>query len=91
MLETLAEEPYEPLQLSFLRALSLKTALLLAVTSAKRVSESCAQEHKEFISVENDGWMHFCPPPLAADREATSHLLCPVQMLICYVESLALV
>ena len=42
MLEALVTEPFEPLELSSLIALSWKTALLLALTSAKRVSELTA-------------------------------------------------
>ncbi|KAK5898201.1 hypothetical protein CgunFtcFv8_015639 [Champsocephalus gunnari] len=42
VLEALVTEPFEPLELSSLKALSWKTALLLALTSAKRVSELTA-------------------------------------------------
>ena len=42
MLEALVTEPFEPLELSSLKALSWKTALLLALTLAKRVSELTA-------------------------------------------------
>ncbi|KAK5928408.1 hypothetical protein CgunFtcFv8_013474 [Champsocephalus gunnari] len=42
VLEALASGPFEPLELSSLKALSWKTALLLALTSAKRVSELTA-------------------------------------------------
>ena len=42
VLEALVTEPFEPLELSSLKALSLKTALLLALTSAKRVCELTA-------------------------------------------------
>ena len=42
VLEALTKGPYEPMKHSSLRALSFKTALLLALTSAKRVSELCA-------------------------------------------------
>lgn len=42
VLEALTRDPYEPLDRSSLKALSFKTALLLALTSAKRVSELCA-------------------------------------------------
>jgi len=42
VLEALTRDPYEPLECSSLKALSFKTALLLALTSAKRVSELCA-------------------------------------------------
>ena len=40
--EALVSDPYEPLERSSLKALSFKTALLLALTSAMRVSEVCA-------------------------------------------------
>ncbi|XP_044229420.1 ovarian cancer G-protein coupled receptor 1-like [Thunnus albacares] len=40
--EALVSDPYEPLEHSSLKALSFKTALLLALTSAMRVSELCA-------------------------------------------------
>ncbi|XP_044229424.1 G-protein coupled receptor 4-like [Thunnus albacares] len=40
--EALVIDPYEPLECSSLKALSFKTALLLALTSAMRVSELCA-------------------------------------------------
>ena len=39
VLEALVSEPFEPLELSSLKALLWKTALLLALTSAKRLSE----------------------------------------------------
>ena len=39
VLEALVKGPFEPLELSSLKALSWKTVLLLALTSAKRVSE----------------------------------------------------
>jgi len=42
VLEALVTEPFEPLELSSLKALLWKTALLLALTSAKRVSELTA-------------------------------------------------
>jgi len=42
VLEALVTEPFEPLELSSLKALSWKTALLLALTSARRVSELAA-------------------------------------------------
>ena len=42
VLEALVSDPYEPLECSSLKALSFKTVLLLALTSAKRVSELCA-------------------------------------------------
>ena len=42
VLEALVTEPFEPLELSSLKALSLKTALLLALTSARGVSELAA-------------------------------------------------
>ena len=42
VLEALVTEPFEPLEHSSLKALSLKAALLLALTSAKRVSELTA-------------------------------------------------
>ncbi|KAL3060782.1 hypothetical protein OYC64_015181 [Pagothenia borchgrevinki] len=42
VLEALVTGPFEPLELSSLKALSWKTALLLALTSAKRVSELTA-------------------------------------------------
>ncbi|XP_042290128.1 G-protein coupled receptor 4-like [Thunnus maccoyii] len=40
--EALVIDPYEPLECSSLKALSFKTALLLGLTSAMRVSELCA-------------------------------------------------
>ena len=42
VLEALVTEPFEPLELSSLKTLSLKTALLLALTLAKRVCELTA-------------------------------------------------
>ncbi|XP_034057473.1 uncharacterized protein LOC117536645 [Gymnodraco acuticeps] len=42
VLKALVTEPFEPLELSSLKALSLKTALLLAFTLAKRVCELTA-------------------------------------------------
>ena len=42
VLEALCKGPYEPIERSSLKALSLKTAFLLALTSAKRISELCA-------------------------------------------------
>ena len=42
MLRALGEHPFESLQDISLKFLSLKTALLLALTSAKRVSDLCA-------------------------------------------------
>ena len=39
VLEALVSDPYEPKECSSLKALSLKTVLLLALTSAKRVIE----------------------------------------------------
>jgi len=42
VLEALVTEPFEPLELSSLKALLWKTALLLALTSAKRLSELTA-------------------------------------------------
>jgi len=42
VLEALVTEPFEPLELSSLKALSWNTALLLALTSANRVSELTA-------------------------------------------------
>ena len=42
VLEALVTEPFEPLELSSLKPLLWKTSLLLALTSAKRVSELTA-------------------------------------------------
>lgn len=42
MLRALGNPPFEPLAQASLRILSLKTALLLALTSAKRMSDLCA-------------------------------------------------
>ena len=42
VLEAVVTEPFEPLELSSLKVLSLKTALLLALTSARGVSELAA-------------------------------------------------
>lgn len=42
VLEALCETPFEPLNQIPLKMLSLKTALLLALTTAKRVSDLCA-------------------------------------------------
>lgn len=42
VLRALGNPPFEPLPQTSLRLLSLKTALLLALTSAKRVSDLCA-------------------------------------------------
>ena len=42
VLEALVSNSYEPLEGSSLKSLSFKTALLLVLTSAKRVSELCA-------------------------------------------------
>ena len=54
VLEALVSDSYEPLERSLLKPLSFKTALLLALTLAKRVSDVsepllCSQEHKEFL------------------------------------------
>ncbi|XP_044229399.1 ovarian cancer G-protein coupled receptor 1-like [Thunnus albacares] len=46
--EALVSDPYEPLERSSLKALSFKTALLLALTSAMRVSELFHSEEEDF-------------------------------------------
>ena len=55
VLEALVTEPFEPLELSSLKALSWKTALLLALTSAKRVSELTALSvHPSCLMIRGD-------------------------------------
>ena len=55
VLEALVTEPFEPLELSSLKALSWKTALLLALTSAKIVSELTALSvHQSCLLIRGD-------------------------------------
>nr|XP_033946513.1 uncharacterized protein LOC117452146 [Pseudochaenichthys georgianus] len=108
----LSKAPFEPLDQVPLKFLSAKTALLLALTSAKRVSElsalsvapSCLQIQGDGSSAvlrPNPAFMPkmitssfrsrgitldgFFPPPHTSEEEATSHLLCPVRALSCYI------
>jgi len=55
VLKALVTEPFEPLERSSLKALSLKAALLLALTSAKRVSELTALSvHPSYLLIRGD-------------------------------------
>ena len=92
--------------------MSAKTALLLALTSAKRVSDlSALSVAPSCLRIQGDGSSAvlrpnpaftpksitssfrsrvitldgFFPPPHNSEEEATSHLLCPVRVLSCYV------
>ena len=112
VLAALALAPFEPLDGDALRFLSIKTALLLALTSAKRVSDltalsvspSCRRIQGDGSSAvlrPNPAFVPksitssfrsqeilldgFYPPPHKSDDEKTSHLLCPVRALACYV------
>ena len=56
VLRALGKPPFEPLAQAPLRLLSLKTALLLALTSAKRVSDLCALSvSPSCLSIRGDG------------------------------------
>ena len=112
MLRALSKAPFEPLYQVPLKFLSAKVALLLALTSAKRVSDlsalsvapSCLQIQGDGSSAvlrPNPAFMPkvitssfrsrvitldgFFPPPHTSEEEATSHLLCPVRALSCYI------
>ena len=92
--------------------LSAKVVLLLALTSAKRVSDlSALSVAPSCLRIQGDGSSAvlrpnpafmpkvimssfrsrvitldgFFPPPHRSEEEATSHLLCPVRALSCYV------
>src|SRR4029434_9295041 len=93
--------PFEPLETVDIKFVSLKTALLLALTSAKcvgdmqalSVSPSCLQ-----FSIAGDRVVAtpfrnqvielavFSPPPFASAEEERLNKLCPVRALRCYVE-----
>ncbi|KAK5883801.1 hypothetical protein CesoFtcFv8_020091 [Champsocephalus esox] len=112
VLRALSKAPFEPLDQVPLKFLSAKVALLLALTSAKRVSDvsalsvapSCLQIQGDGSSAvlrPNPAFMPkvitslfrlrvitldgFFPPPHTSEEETTSHLLCPVRALACYV------
>lgn len=62
VLEALRSNPYEPLEQSSLKMLSLKTTLLLALTSAKRVSELCALSvHPSYMGKTDPRWSGLTP------------------------------
>ena len=112
VLRALIKAPFKPLDQVPLKFLAAKTALLLALTSAQRVSDlhalsvapSCLRTQGDGSSavlrpkpaftpksitssfrsrvINLDG---FFPPLHNSEEEATSHLLCPVSALSCYV------
>lgn len=112
VLRALVKAPFEPLDQVPLKFLSAKTALLLALTSAKRVGDlSALSVAPSCLRIQGDGSSAilrpnpaftpksitssfrsrvitldgFFPPPHKSEEEATSHLLCPVRALSCYV------
>ncbi|XP_033932401.2 uncharacterized protein [Pseudochaenichthys georgianus] len=118
VLRALSKAPFEPLEQVPLNMLSAKVVLLLALTSAKRVSDlSALSVAPSCLRIQGDGSLAalrpnpafmpkvitssfrstvitldgFFPPPHKSEEEATSHLLCPVRALACYVARTAAV
>ncbi|KAK2828053.1 hypothetical protein Q5P01_019087 [Channa striata] len=97
VLHALRNPPFEPLSQISLKFLSLKTALLLALTSAKRVSDLCALSvSPSCLTIREDESLAVLRPnPAFMPKIITSsfrsrmeedfHRLCPVRALSHYV------
>lgn len=74
VLDGLEGPPFEPLEKTDIRFLSFKTALLLALSSAKRVGDLCALSvHPSCISFSQDGGLvHLWPNPAFHPKVITS-------------------
>ncbi|KAK0146328.1 hypothetical protein N1851_014351 [Merluccius polli] len=82
VLEALTQHPFEPLEGVGLKFLSLKTALLLAVTTAKRVSDLQALSTRPAC-------LQFAPGYSKSAEDRKLNTLCPVRALRLYVERTA--
>ncbi|KAL0152042.1 hypothetical protein M9458_052646, partial [Cirrhinus mrigala] len=88
VLDALTGPPFEPIQSVSLRALSLKTALLLALASVKRVGDlqalsiddSCIEFGPGHNTIRN------IPPETSAEPGTPDTLLCPVRTVRTYTE-----
>ncbi|KAL0149630.1 hypothetical protein M9458_055157 [Cirrhinus mrigala] len=105
VLEALCRPPFEPIEEIPVRFLTIKTALLLALTSLKRVGDlqalSVAPSHLEFapgrgtslrspLTPQPVVLQAFCPPPFREPDQQKLNCMCPVRALDAYVHRAAL-
>ncbi|KAI2663377.1 Transposon Ty3-G Gag-Pol polyprotein [Labeo rohita] len=94
VLEALCGPPFEPIEEISDRLLTIKTVLLIAITSLKRVGDlqalSVAPSFLDFAPAPRPVVLQaFCPPPFREPDQQKLNCMCPVRALDTYVHRAA--